>query len=123
MIAPNSVGSRSQIAYIDPASRPGRETSISVRLRYTRTRKLSTAYSTLLKFAGMKSPYADLSKEDLIRTLERRDARRALGLVWERERIAQEAAHNGDFHVGCDCAGGQVYAGTIACRSSGYLTH
>lgn len=47
--------------------------------------------------AGMTSPYADLSKEDLIRTLERRDARRALGLVWERERITQEVAHNSDF--------------------------
>ena len=44
--------------------------------------------------AGMTSQYADLSKENLIRTLERQDARRALGLVWERERIIQEAAHN-----------------------------
>lgn len=45
----------------------------------------------------MGSRYDDLSKEDLIRSLERRDARRALGLVWERDRIAQDAAHNDDF--------------------------
>ena len=45
----------------------------------------------------MTSRYDDLSKEDLIRALERRDARRALGLVWERERIAPDAAQNGEF--------------------------
>jgi hypothetical protein len=46
---------------------------------------------------GMTSRYTDLSKEDLVRALERRDARRALGLVWERDRIAQDVAHNSDF--------------------------
>ena len=43
------------------------------------------------------SRYADLSREELIRLLERRDARRALGLVWERERISQDYAENDDF--------------------------
>lgn len=43
------------------------------------------------------SRYDGLSHAELIRLLERRDARRALGLVWERERISRDNAENEDF--------------------------
>lgn len=43
------------------------------------------------------SRYSDLPREELIRLLERRDARRSLGLVWERERIARDNTDNDDF--------------------------
>lgn len=43
------------------------------------------------------SQYAHLDKEALIRLLERRDAERQLGLVWEREEIDTDAALNADF--------------------------
>ena len=41
--------------------------------------------------------YDDLSREALIALLERRDARRAYGLVWEREGITPDAAFSDDF--------------------------
>lgn len=43
------------------------------------------------------SHYAHLDKEALIRLLERRDAQRELGLVWERDEIDADAAVNEDF--------------------------
>ena len=41
--------------------------------------------------------YDHLEREHLIRLLERRDAERQLGLVWEREELDPEAALNQDF--------------------------
>lgn len=43
------------------------------------------------------SRYSDIPREELVRLLERRDARRSLGLVWERERIARNNTDNDDF--------------------------
>jgi len=43
------------------------------------------------------SKYAEYDKDTLIRLLERRDAERQLGLVWEREDIDLDAAINEDF--------------------------
>ena len=47
----------------------------------------------------MDSPnrYDGLTREALVALLERRDARRAYGLVWERESISPDAAVNDDF--------------------------
>ena len=47
----------------------------------------------------MPSPrrYDGLTRDELIALLERRDARRAYGLVWEREGISPDAAVNDDF--------------------------
>ena len=41
--------------------------------------------------------YDDLTRDQLINLLVKRDARRKLGLVWEREEVEHEAALNGDF--------------------------
>ncbi|MGE3106335.1 MAG: DNA methyltransferase [Lysobacterales bacterium] len=41
--------------------------------------------------------YDSLSREQLIRLLQRRDAERQLGLVWERDEIDADAAVNDDF--------------------------
>lgn len=41
--------------------------------------------------------YDGLTREALVALLERRDARRAYGLVWERESISPDAAVNDDF--------------------------
>ena len=41
--------------------------------------------------------YDDLTREALVALLERRDARRAYGLVWEREGITPDTAVNDDF--------------------------
>jgi len=41
--------------------------------------------------------YSDLSKEQLIALLQRRDRERRLGLVWEREAIEKDRAVNHDF--------------------------
>ena len=41
--------------------------------------------------------YEGLDKDALIRLLQRRDAQRQLGLVWEREEIDPDAALNDDF--------------------------
>jgi len=46
---------------------------------------------------GGVSQYDDLDKDALIRLLQRRDAQRQLGLVWEREEIDPDAALNDDF--------------------------
>jgi adenine-specific DNA-methyltransferase len=43
--------------------------------------------------------YDDLDREALIRLLERRDAERPLGLVWERDEIDADRALNDDFVV------------------------
>lgn len=43
--------------------------------------------------------YQELSREQLISLLLKRDAQRKLGLVWERDEIGHEAALNGDFVV------------------------
>lgn len=43
--------------------------------------------------------YEDLSREQLINLLIKRDARRKLGLVWERDEIEHDGALNGDFVV------------------------
>lgn len=43
--------------------------------------------------------YQDLSREQLINLLVKRDAKRKLGLVWERDVIAADTALNGDFVV------------------------
>ncbi len=43
------------------------------------------------------SKYAEYDKDTLIRLLERRDAERQLGLVWEREEIDADAALNDDY--------------------------
>lgn len=43
------------------------------------------------------SKYDDLSKEQLIRLLTRRDTERQLGLVWERDDIDPDAAINDDY--------------------------
>lgn len=43
------------------------------------------------------SKYAHLDKDALIRLLERHDAQRQLGLVWEREELDPEAALDEDF--------------------------
>ena len=45
----------------------------------------------------MPRDYSDLSKEQLIALLERRDRERRLGLVWEREAIERDRAVNTDF--------------------------
>lgn len=47
----------------------------------------------------MTSRYDHLSKEDLLRLLERRDAMQRYGLVWEREGIEQDRARNQDYVV------------------------
>ena len=47
----------------------------------------------------MTSKYENLSKEELIKIISRRDAERPLGLVWERNEIGQEDALNDDFVV------------------------
>ena len=44
-----------------------------------------------------RSRYADLDRETLIRLLERRDAQRQLGLVWERDEIEADQALNEDY--------------------------
>ena len=41
--------------------------------------------SDALYSAAVSSRYDDLAREDLIRLLERRDARQRYGLLWERE--------------------------------------
>lgn len=41
--------------------------------------------------------YDALDRETLIRLLQRRDAERQLGLVWERDGIEADAAINTDF--------------------------
>ncbi len=41
--------------------------------------------------------YDHLERDALVRLLERRDAERQLGLVWERDELDPEAAENGDF--------------------------
>src|SRR5690606_8308638 len=41
--------------------------------------------------------YAHLTREQLLRLLERRDAERQLGLVWERDEIEADRALNDDF--------------------------
>ncbi|HEX5953199.1 MAG TPA: hypothetical protein VFY94_08490 [Rhodanobacteraceae bacterium] len=41
--------------------------------------------------------YDHLERDALVRLLERRDAERQLGLVWEREELDPEAALNQDF--------------------------
>jgi adenine-specific DNA-methyltransferase len=41
--------------------------------------------------------YSDLTKEDLIRILQRRDAERQYGLVWERDELEADRALNNDF--------------------------
>jgi len=43
------------------------------------------------------SKYGHLDKGELLRLLERRDAERQLGLVWERDEIEADAAINDDF--------------------------
>lgn len=43
------------------------------------------------------SQYDHLDKDALIRLLQRRDAQRQLGLVWEREEIDPDAALNEDY--------------------------
>ncbi|TBR14137.1 MAG: site-specific DNA-methyltransferase, partial [Lysobacter sp.] len=43
------------------------------------------------------SRYDDLDREALVRLLERRDAERQLGLVWERDEIEAERALNNDY--------------------------
>jgi len=47
--------------------------------------------------AASMSKYAEYDKDTLIRLLERRDAERQLGLVWEREEIDADAALNDDY--------------------------
>jgi adenine-specific DNA-methyltransferase len=47
----------------------------------------------------MSRDYSDLSKEQLIALLERRDRERRLGLVWEREALEGDRAVNPDFIV------------------------
>lgn len=46
------------------------------------------------------SKYAHLDRDALIGLLERRDAQRQLGLVWEREEIEADAALNDDYVAG-----------------------
>ena len=60
---------------------------------------LATNRLLLVKFTAMDSPnrYDGLTREALVALLERRDARRAYGLVWERESISPDAAVNDDF--------------------------
>lgn len=45
----------------------------------------------------MPSPYDHLDRESLIKLLQRRDADRSLGLVWEREGIEMDRALNEDY--------------------------
>lgn len=45
----------------------------------------------------MPSPYDHLDRESLIKLLQRRDADRSLGLVWEREGIEMDRALNDDY--------------------------
>lgn len=45
----------------------------------------------------MSGRYNHLSREDLIALMERRDASRKLGLVWERDELEHDAALNDDF--------------------------
>jgi len=49
--------------------------------------------------APMPGRYDHLSRDDLIRLLERRDTRQLYGLVWEREGIEPDRAFNDDFVV------------------------
>ncbi|HEX7369225.1 MAG TPA: site-specific DNA-methyltransferase, partial [Rhodanobacteraceae bacterium] len=41
--------------------------------------------------------YDHLERDALVRLLERRDAERQLGLVWERDELDPDAADNQDF--------------------------
>lgn len=45
----------------------------------------------------MPSQYDHLDRDALIRLLQRRDAERQLGLVWERDEIEADAAVNDDY--------------------------
>ncbi|MBP8804736.1 MAG: site-specific DNA-methyltransferase, partial [Pseudoxanthomonas sp.] len=45
----------------------------------------------------MMAGYDDLDRETLIRLLQRRDAERQLGLVWERDEIEADQALNEDY--------------------------
>jgi hypothetical protein len=45
----------------------------------------------------MSSKYEHLDRDSLVRLLERRDAERQLGLVWERDEIEADQAINDDF--------------------------
>jgi adenine-specific DNA-methyltransferase len=45
----------------------------------------------------MKDNYENLTREDLIRLMRRRDSERKLGLVWERNAIEHENSLNNDF--------------------------
>ena len=47
----------------------------------------------------MSERYANFSREELIRLLERRDARQRYGLVWEREGIEADRVVNDDYVV------------------------
>lgn len=47
--------------------------------------------------AAISSKYQDLSKDELVRILERRDSERQLGLVWERDEIDPDGKINDDF--------------------------
>jgi adenine-specific DNA-methyltransferase len=60
---------------------------------------IKTSFFQCARLASMdsQSRYDHLPREALIALLERRDARRAYGLVWEREGIAPDAALNEDF--------------------------
>lgn len=49
----------------------------------------------------MTAWYDDLSKSQLIELLERRDRTKKLGLVWERDEIAADAAIDENF-VACE---------------------
>lgn len=49
----------------------------------------------------MSGKYDDLSKEQLIHLLEKRDRTKKLGLVWERDEIEADAAINTDF-IACE---------------------
>lgn len=46
---------------------------------------------------GKALNFEDLSREQLLRLLVKRDTERRLGLVWERDEIEHDAALNGDF--------------------------
>lgn len=58
-----------------------------------------TAFAAPLISLAMSNRYANFSREELVRLLERRDAGQRYGLVWEREGIEQDRAVNDDYVV------------------------
>ncbi len=62
---------------------------------------LTARHATIKGVGLIPGRYADLSKTELIRLLEKRDRTKKLGLVWERDEIEADAAIDANF-ISCE---------------------